>query len=76
MRHYEIIANRCVPIFTYIEDCPKHTLTSLPKELLSSIKKMQGLNLVKWKETKDNCYGGHLIKQGESFLDESFSDTE
>ena len=34
MRHYEILANHCVPYFIDLESCPKQTLTNLPKELL------------------------------------------
>jgi len=34
MRHYEILANNCIPYFIDLEDCPKYTLTNLPKELL------------------------------------------
>lgn len=34
MRHYEILANHCIPYFTDLHECPKNTLTSLPKELL------------------------------------------
>jgi hypothetical protein len=34
MRHYEILANNCIPYFIDLEKCPKQTLTNLPKELL------------------------------------------
>lgn len=34
MRHYEIMANGCIPYFPNIEDCPKNTLALLPKDLL------------------------------------------
>lgn len=34
MRHYEILANGCVPYFIDIENCPKNTMTLLPKELI------------------------------------------
>lgn len=37
MRHYEILANRCIPYFADIEDCPKNTLTHLPKDLLKKV---------------------------------------
>ena len=33
MRHYEILANGCVPFFLNIENCPKNTMNLLPKEL-------------------------------------------
>jgi len=34
MRHYEILANNCIPYFIDLENCPKQILTNLPKELL------------------------------------------
>lgn len=34
MRHYEILANYCIPYFIDLESCPKQTLTNLPKNLL------------------------------------------
>ena len=34
MRHYEIIANGCLPYFPNIEQCPAHTMALFPKELV------------------------------------------
>ena len=34
MRHYEIIANGCVPYFPDIERCPPRTMALLPKDLI------------------------------------------
>ena len=34
MRHYEILANGCIPLFKDIETCPDSIMTFLPKELL------------------------------------------
>jgi hypothetical protein len=34
MRHYEILANGCVPYFLNIEDCPENTMKLFPKDLL------------------------------------------
>ncbi len=36
LRHYEIMANRCVPLFLNLEKCPDRTLHFLPKDLLIS----------------------------------------
>lgn len=33
LRHYEILANGCVPYFIDIEKCPKNTMSLLPKDL-------------------------------------------
>jgi hypothetical protein len=34
MRHYEIIANGCIPLFLDLHQCPPCTLTTFPKELI------------------------------------------
>jgi len=34
MRHYEIIANGCIPLFLDLDQCPKNTMTTFPKELI------------------------------------------
>lgn len=34
MRHYEILANKCIPFFIGLENCPKTILTNWPKDLL------------------------------------------
>lgn len=31
MRHYEILANNCIPSFLGLEDCPSTTMTNFPK---------------------------------------------
>ena len=33
-RHYEILANGCIPYFPDIYDCPKGTLFSFPKNII------------------------------------------
>lgn len=33
MRHYEILANGCIPYFINIENCPKNTMALCPKDL-------------------------------------------
>jgi len=40
MRHYEILANGCIPYFINIEDCPINTLALLPKDLLIQANKL------------------------------------
>ena len=34
LRHYEILANGCIPVFADLEECPPNTLSLLPKKLL------------------------------------------
>lgn len=52
MRHYEIIANGCLPYFVDIENCPKNTLFRWPKELLIEIKNLPGVHLNTTEEYK------------------------
>jgi len=40
MRHYEILANNCIPYFTDLEECPSKILTNLPKKLLLEAKEL------------------------------------
>jgi len=48
-RHYEIMANKCVPIFENIADCPEGTLTTLPKKMLQTIER-------EWQTASDEQY--------------------
>jgi hypothetical protein len=34
MRHYEILANGCIPIFENLDACPYFTMTTFPKDLV------------------------------------------
>jgi hypothetical protein len=38
LRHYEILANGCLPVFKDIENCPPQIMTFMPKHLLIEIK--------------------------------------
>jgi len=45
LRHYEIMANGCIPLFKDLEHCPSHTLTTFPKELvLEAIRELAPLD--------------------------------
>jgi hypothetical protein len=61
LRHYEIIANGCIPYFYDIEKCPKNTLALFPKELILKGNeickkfKLCGINNLQT-EDKDNYY--------------------
>lgn len=39
MRHYEILANRCIPYFPDIDECPPLTMTSFPKDIIKETNK-------------------------------------
>jgi len=34
MRHYEILANGCIPVFENLINCPKNTMTFFPKKII------------------------------------------
>lgn len=34
LRHYEIMANGCIPLFNGLDNCPPDTLTTLPKDVI------------------------------------------
>ena len=66
MRHLEILANGCIPIFEKIEKIPKKTMTHYPLDLLKEIYKEDLIN--KWNEEKYNCYVNRLLEWTENNL--------
>jgi hypothetical protein len=60
LRHYEILANGCIPIFEDLDKCPADTLSSFPKELLVEAYK----SLLPWKNTEEQreAYNIHSAK--------------
>lgn len=65
LRHYEILANNCVPIFTDIEQCPVNTLTNLPKTILSELK----LQKLKLNNKNEKCFDVHSIDDSAEILE-------
>jgi hypothetical protein len=56
MRHYEIIANGCIPVFEEIEDCPINTMIHFPKSMIKHSNKLYH----KFKDlTIDEIYNNH-----------------
>jgi len=45
MRHYEIMANGCLPLFLDIEGLPKRTMIPFPRVAMRSVLEMPGLSL-------------------------------
>lgn len=37
LRHYEILASNCIPLFFNLKNCPEHTMINFPKQKLISI---------------------------------------
>ncbi len=52
LRHYEIMANGCVPIFKDLGQCPAECLVSFPKELIMKANR----ELLPWKKEKSALY--------------------
>lgn len=44
MRHYEIIAAGCMPFFTDIDDLPKETMQTFPRELVKRAMALRGVD--------------------------------
>ncbi|HSF52823.1 MAG TPA: hypothetical protein VLA71_03675, partial [Algoriphagus sp.] len=65
LRHYEIIANGCIPVFRDINLCPDATLANFPKSLFQRVNK----ELIPWKETPE--YEELYHKLAEQILDYS-----
>jgi hypothetical protein len=64
LRHYEIIANYCVPLFLDIEQCPAATLTWFPKfEIYQAVKQFESRG-AKYFETEDGQSYWHCLMDG------------
>lgn len=49
MRHYEIIANGCMPYFPGLDQCPQETMTLFPKEIVLEAMMLPGIDPVNHK---------------------------
>lgn len=47
LRHYEILANGCIPYFLDLDNCPLQTMTFLPKELIKEAMNLKGVSYLK-----------------------------
>lgn len=61
MRHYEILANRYIPIFTDIEECPSRTCMTLPKTLLTTALKLYNTNQLDWYDEVEEKLHSHFL---------------
>jgi hypothetical protein len=48
LRHYEILANYCMPYFLDLEDCPEMTMTNFPKKQILRAKQIHQINDEYW----------------------------
>lgn len=44
LRHYEILANGCIPYFLDLEECPEKTMFFFPKELIREAMQLDGVS--------------------------------
>lgn len=54
LRHYEILANGCIPYFIDLEKCPNNTMTFLPKKLILEAMNLEGVSKGKIDHRKFN----------------------
>jgi len=54
MRHYEILANGCIPYFLDLDKCDPLVMTFLPKDLLLEVMNLEGVSYLKIDHTKFN----------------------
>ena len=52
MRHYEILANGCIPYFVDIDNCPSTIMTFLPKKLIKEAMTLPGVSYLKIDHSK------------------------
>ena len=65
LRHYEIIANGCLPLFENIENCPENTLSNFPKQLLIESKNK--------KDTMSDSEYNYYLKSIFNYFKENFT---
>ena len=58
LRHYEILANGCLPIFKDLINCPPNSLISLPKELINEYMK----TILPYKKDYKPIYDNYVYK--------------
>ena len=58
LRHYEILANGCIPLYKNLENCPSLTLTTFPKTLLLEARD----RLIPWNYDNKPLYDRYLQK--------------
>lgn len=54
MRHYEILANGCIPYFIDLDKCNENTMAYLPKDLILEAMNLEGVSYLKIDHTKFN----------------------
>jgi len=58
IRHYEIIANGCIPVFRDLNSCPEKTLITFPKSIVLNAMK----DLIPWKDEYIPKYNSYVLQ--------------
>ena len=58
LRHYEIMANGCIPIFKDLDKCPSNTLISFPKDIVMEANRA----LLPWNYNNKSLYDEYVKK--------------
>lgn len=62
LRHYEILANGCIPYFPDLLNCPSKTMTSFPKKDIMELNKMYESFYVDWDLDNWNYYCNKMLR--------------
>lgn len=62
LRHYEILANGCIPYFVDLDNCPTNTMAFLPKDLIREAMNLEGVSHLKINHTKVNLESTPYLK--------------
>lgn len=54
LRHYEILANGCIPYFIDLEECPENTMVLFPKKLILEAMNLEGVSYLNIDHQKFN----------------------
>lgn len=52
LRHYEILANGCIPYFLNLDECPDNTMSLFPKDLIKEAMSLPGVSYLAIDHTK------------------------
>jgi hypothetical protein len=66
LRHYEILANGCIPYFLGIEKCPRHTMHLFPKNMIAETNELIRTN--KLNDSLFNYYNNALYQYTKNCL--------
>jgi hypothetical protein len=61
LRHYEILANGCIPYFVDIDQCPPNTMHFLPKDLIKEAMNLDGVSHMHIDHTKFDTQKYHQL---------------